>query len=159
MNLRRIMIWLTGIMLTAIWLVFFLHVIALAEHKITDKPEMIVQLPIASLVGVALVGWPLIVNLVLSLFIRNRILGILLLLSAVIYCTLWLVTLTQVYYNDTPVSGLAYLLLPIAISLYVGLPLWLVGGGLEIYFRRFHPGTAASTPSSPAPLGDEGGVK
>ena len=152
MNLRNVTIWTPVLFLIAYYWLFFFH--AVYNGRETDVTWIFLSgaFFIGAPAFVLIIGWPLIAIFVITIFVRNRVSCIVLLLLAAVYGVLWLNALTQWFTDPTPqpVAGLALLLLPIYLSFYM-VPFWLLAIGLEIYFRMTHPGTTAS-PLSPALL-------
>ena len=150
MTPRKITLWTTGLMLAIIFLFSYVHWMIVNADRIKADPDFFHMLPVVMLAFTSLLGWPFIVILCIAIFVERRVPGIVLLSSSVFYGIVLFVALTGIHTNDPlMVSGLVYLFLPIAISLYVLLPLWLLTIGLEIYFR-WHLGTIAKKQPAPA---------
>jgi hypothetical protein len=150
MSLRIITILTTVALLLAIFMFSYVHWMIMNVDRVKADPDFFQMLPVAMLAFTSLLGWPLIVILCIAIFVQCRVPGIILLSSSVIYGVILLVALACIHLDDPRmVSGLTYLFLPIAVSLYILQPLWLLTAGLEIYFRLRGSGIALrSVPGS-----------
>ena len=134
MNLRNVTILAPVLLLAAFFLQSYFHCLVF-----NNKPELI---PLGMVLFTSLIGWPLAVLFLITLFVWNRVSCIILLLSAMIYGVLWFSALTSMYGNPQLVSGLDLLLVPIIMTMWM-IPFWLLAIGLEIYFW-VTPGTEAA---------------
>jgi hypothetical protein len=131
MSIRTATIWTALLLLAILVLPFCVHVMTKVYHG--EKANLAI-LPIAVPALGLLLGWPLIVVIIIVSFVKHHIPGIFLLSSVVIYGVISSLVLTN-FFNAMPMASGMTFLFPIFVSLYILLPIWLLGTGLEMLFR------------------------
>ena len=158
MNLRNMTIWTTGLLMLV---PLVMPVVFMFPSWGVEDVEDLINVPILCWL---FSGTPLLCSLVLAKKLKYRISTVILLFTTIIYGISFVAMSLHVYSAISAGGcgcGVIRLFLVGPLSLPVMIPAWMTAILLDNHYatKTPDPGTAASTPSSPAPWGGESEVK